>query len=46
MSAISFFHFWHLNAENGTKINQVIYCLIYCSINTQYYLSITKEWVG
>ena len=46
LSAISFFHFWHLNVENGTKSNQVIYCLIYCSIDTQYCLSITKEWVG
>ena len=35
---MSFFHFWHLNIENGTKINQVIYCLIYCSIDTQYWL--------
>ena len=27
MRAISFFHFWYLNFENGTKIYQVIYCL-------------------
>ena len=29
MSAICCFHFWHLNVDNGTKSNQVNYCLIY-----------------
>ena len=30
---------------NDTKSNLVIYCFIYCSIDTQYCLSITKMWV-
>ena len=46
MSTIPFFIFCHLNVENGTKSNQVIYCLIYCSIDAQYCISITNEWVG
>ena len=41
-----FFHFWYLNVENDTKINQVLYYLIYSSRDPQYYLSKTKKCVG
>ena len=46
MNTISFFHFWHLNVENGTKSYQVVYGLMYCSMDTQYCLSIKKGGWG